>query len=86
MTNNVKGAEKLLKDINKKIAKWNERSQFTIKGVKNLSMSDLGTLQLYAETYIRSNGYGFPGLMKPMGDIAKVLESYGLVANYSYGF
>lgn len=86
MENKLRSAEKLIKDINSKITKWDERSQFTIKGVKNLSMSDLGTLQLYAETYIRSNGYGFPGLMKPRGDIAKVLESYGLKDSYSYGF
>ena len=50
--NKRKAALKLLSDIEKKIAKWNERSSFTLKGVKNLSMSDLDTLQLYANTLL----------------------------------
>ena len=50
---NIKQAQKIIKDINKKILAWNERSQFTIKGVKNLSRADLDSLVLYAETYER---------------------------------
>lgn len=83
--NNIKNAEKLIKDIEKKILNWNERSQFRLKGIGNLSRADLDSLELYANTYIRSGGYGFPGLMKPMGSIAEVLEKYGITAHeYSY--
>lgn len=64
--------ESLLKDVKKAIANWDERSQFVLKGVRNLSMSDMGTLELYAKT-------GGKGLMKPIGDVGKVLEKYGYV-------
>jgi hypothetical protein len=67
-------AEKLIKDIKSKIDKWNERSNFTIKGVKNLSMSDLDTLELYARTFA-VNG-SFTGLMDPRGPIKQVLDKY----------
>ena len=70
-------ANQLIKTIQNKIDKWNERSQFTIKGVKNLSMSDLDTLILYAET-IRDNG-NYNGLMKPLGNIEKILQAYELI-------
>lgn len=65
---------KLTQDIQKKQKNWNERSMFTLKGVRNLSMSDLDTLILYDEHY---NGYEFVGLMKPRGYIAQVLSAYG---------
>jgi hypothetical protein len=68
-------ANKLLKDIKSKKDKWNERSQFKIKGVGNLSMSDLDTLELYAETYI--NFGDLNSLMRPLGDILEVLKAYG---------
>ncbi len=74
---NKKNAEKLLSDIQKKIQNWNERSSFTLKGVKNLSMADLETLELYADTYIRTGG--FYGLMEPRGAIAQVLVKYNIV-------
>jgi len=75
---NKKNAEKLLSDIQKKIQNWNERSSFTLKGVKKLSMADLETLELYADTYIRTGG--FYGLMEPRGAIAQVLAKYNIVA------
>lgn len=74
----IQGAEKLLKDIKKKIANWNERSQFTLKGIHNLSRADLDSLEMYANFYIRSGGYGFPGLMEPMGSTKEILEKYGM--------
>lgn len=74
---NVKAAEKLIKDIEGKIAKWNERSQFTMKGVKNLSRADLDMLELYAKTYIQ-NGGSFNGLMEPMGEMKEVFEKYDI--------
>ena len=75
---NIKNAEKLLSDIQKKIQNWNERSMFTLKGVKNLSMADLEILELYADTYIRTGR--FQGLMEPEGAIAQVLNKYNIVA------
>ena len=73
----MNGVNKLISDVNKKLRNWNERSNFTLKGVRNLSPADLDTLVLYAENY---DGYGgFNGLMKPVGDIAEVLKAYGLM-------
>lgn len=66
------------KDIDNAIRKWNERSNFTLKGVKNLSRSDLDTLLLYAE-YIEKHGTYEGYLMKPRGAVAEVLEKYGLI-------
>lgn len=77
----IKSANKLIKDIQSKRNSWDERSQFTIKGVRNLSPADLDQIQLYAETYINSGGSGFPGLMNPFGEVGEVLDSYGLKSN-----
>lgn len=73
----MKKAEKLIQDIDNKIRDWDEYSQFKLKGVGNLSVSDMDRLKLYAETYIR-NGGNFRGLMTPLGDNAKILKAYGL--------
>lgn len=62
--------EKLIKDINSAYSSWDERSTFTIVGIKNLSISDLETIELYAQT--RGEG-----LMKPVGSVATVLGKYG---------
>lgn len=84
--NKVANAQKLLKDIDSKLSNWNERSQFRLKGVGNLSRADLDTLTLYAEAYIRSGGYGFPGLMEPRGSIKEVLDKYGVTSSHAYSF
>lgn len=73
----MKNAEQLINDVEEAKSKWDERSQFKIKGVGNLSMSDLDQLVLYANTYI-DNSSSFRGLMEPMGDIKKVLDKYGI--------
>ena len=70
-------AEKIIRDIDNKIDNWNERSMFTIKGVKNLSMADLDTIKLYAQTYARYES--FDGLMQPRGSVKEVLQAYGLI-------
>jgi hypothetical protein len=69
----------LIKDVKKKLDTWDERSQFKMKGVGNLSRSDLDSLVLYAQAFVRSNGQGFDGFMEPRGDIAKVLKGYGMI-------
>lgn len=68
---------KLKDDIRKKLDNWNERSNFTLKGVKNLSRSDLDTIILYADTIARQGNYD--GLMKPLGGVGEVLSAYGLI-------
>lgn len=72
----MKKAKELLQVIEKKKDSWDERSQFKIKGVGNLSRSDLDTIQLYAETYIQSGNLS--ALMRPLGGIAQVLKAYGI--------
>ena len=67
----------LMDDIEKCRRDLNEKTSFTLDGVDNLSMSDLDTLDIYAESYINKGSYS--GLMKPLGDIRKVLEYYGLL-------
>lgn len=62
--------EKLLKDIQKARDSWDERSCFKLKGVKNLSQSDLDTLEVYA----KNDG---DSLMRPRGYVKEVLEKYG---------
>lgn len=75
--NRIKNAKKLIDDINKKIENWNERSAFTLKGVKNLSFADLDSLRFYALTFI--NKGSFSGLMEPRGAIAEVLAKYNII-------
>lgn len=70
-------AAKLIKEIDNKLNSWNERSQFKIKGIKNLSRADLDMLRIYAEQVLRTGN--FSGLMKPMGNEKLVLEKFDLV-------
>lgn len=74
---NRKAAVELEKLIDKKLDNWDERSCFAVKGVKNLSRSDMDTLQLYLKHFI-SFGY-FKGLVKPLGSISEVLKRAGLM-------
>lgn len=69
--------QKLKRDISTKLNNWDERSSFTLKGVRNLSFSDLEDIKMYAEHY---EVYGsFRGLMEPMGQIKEVLDAYGII-------
>lgn len=72
----MKKAYELVKLVDKKIANWNERSQFRIKGVGNLSMSDMDSIRYYAETFIRQGNIS--NLMQPMGGVGEVLSQYGI--------
>ena len=72
----------LLKDIDKKIDNWDERSCFTLKGIKNLSMSDLDTIKMYAKNYDKSGSVtNYGEFMKPLGDKAEVLKAYDIPIN-----
>ncbi len=50
----------------------------SIKGVKNLSRSDLETALLYAET-MEQNGTWEGVLMRPRCEVADLLSAYGLL-------
>ena len=80
----VRNAQILLGDIDKALKACDQRSMFTLRGVSNLSRSDLDTLVLYAETFIDSGGIDFGGLMSPIGEIAEVLNKYGIEPLYDY--
>ena len=75
--------KKLKRDINKKFADWDERSSFTMKGVKGLSVADMDAILLYAEQYERQGS--FRGLMEPRGAIKAVLDAYGIKDTNSGG-
>jgi hypothetical protein len=75
-TAQIKHAEKVMEDVRKKLASWNERSQFTMKGVKNLSRSDMDSITMYAEAIIRNGNYNC--YMAPRGEVRDVLAAYGL--------
>lgn len=80
------GFEALLKDINTHKQQW-EGQNMTLRGIRNLSLSDLESLELYAEAYATSGGYSFAPYQKPLGAIADVLSAYGLtVASSSLGW
>ena len=69
-------ARKFLAMLERKIDNWDERSCFTVCGVKNLSRSDMDDLILYTEHFIEY-GY-FIGLHERLGSIAEVLKNADL--------
>ena len=69
-------ARKFLAMLERKIDNWDERSCFTVCGVKNLSRSDMDDLILYTEHFIEY-GY-FIGLRERLGRIAEVLKNADL--------
>ena len=81
---NRENAQKLIKTINQKINSWNERSSFTINGVKNLSRSDLDMIKLYCQNVINYGDYR--GLMKPLGSEKEVLEKAGIIVEDCFMF
>lgn len=68
-------AAKIIKDVKKKIENWNERSQFKLKGVGNLSMSDMHTITMYCDDYIKLGSWNL--LIGPYGGVKEVFEAYG---------
>ena len=81
----IKNAEKLIQEVKKKRMKV-EYNVGTFKGVRNLSVSDLDSIELYAETYIANGGTGFSGLMQPMGEVKEVLDRCELVEKNNFGW
>ena len=64
----------IYKDLEKLRLK-NEYRASTLRGVKNMSRSDLDMIELYAETIDRTGSYY--GLMEPRGGVREVLIKYG---------
>ena len=81
---NRENAQKLIKTINQKIENWNERSCFTIHGVKNLSRGDLDMIKMYCDNVIKFGNYGY--LMKPLGSEKEVLEKAGITVEDCFMF
>ena len=72
----MKKLESLLKEIENKRKRWNEKSNFIIMKRKNLSQSDLDTLILYAKTQLRTGSVN--GLMKQYGSVGEILKECGV--------
>lgn len=65
---------KLRNDVNKKLDNWNERNQFALSGVKNLSLSDMETLLYFCDIYEVSKTLG--GIIIN-NDMRTILKKYG---------
>ena len=66
--------EKLKEDLNQKLYNWNERNQFTVAGVRNLSLADIDALFVLCEEYeYRSSLKEFIF----SAEIEQVLRKYG---------
>lgn len=77
LANKLMSAIALLSTIRSKRENWDERSNFKIKGVSNLSNSDLDTLEMYAQCIYQHGTYQ-GRLMQPYGGVGDVLKEYGL--------
>lgn len=73
---NIAAARKLKEDIGKAILRWNERSMFRLKGIGNLSRSDMDLLDFFADHYLRN---GNVRDLLAYGGVKQVLEAYGLL-------
>lgn len=73
---NDQNAIKLWKDCAKKLDEMECRT-VTLKGVKNLSRSDLETLQMYAKLAIREGLHGY-GLAPLRGNLLEVWNKYNV--------
>lgn len=71
IANKVKAARRLIETCEREIFK-SEYALFTIRGVENLSRSDVDTIMLYCEYFIKNKTIG--GLMPPRGGVAEVLK------------
>lgn len=71
---------KLKKEIEKKRRNWNERSNFTLRGQRNLSVADLDAIEFYVDHYLR-DGH-IMGFIEPQGAIKEVLDSAGVQTRY----
>ena len=80
----INQAKKLIKDVETKLAKWDERSQFKLKGIGNLSRSDLDTLVLYANIFLRTGH--FHQFREPDGEIGELMRKYEIIDDETFKF
>lgn len=76
----VKMVRKLEAEVREKMHRQDLKQSLDcvkIKGVKNLSRSDLETILLYCDT-IKKHGTWEGYLMQPLGGVGEVLAKYGL--------
>lgn len=70
--------DKILGELDE-IKRTNEYRLRKVKGVKNLSFSDVETIIMYVEDHRKYHGQQLHGrLMDPRGDIKAVLDRYGI--------
>ena len=75
-------AQKLISDVKKKVSQM-EYNTVTFAGVRNISRSDLDSVEMYAEEFINSGGYSFGSFMEPRGEIKQILDKYGVIVETS---
>lgn len=75
-THKTLNTPRLRKDIAEKMANWDERSNFTLAGVKNLSRSDLNTLLMCCDFHDKYGDMG--GIAYLSKEIMAVLEKYSV--------
>ena len=74
--NKVAAAKRLITTCENELFS-NEYNLMTIRGVENLSRSDVEAIMAYCDYYIQNKTIG--GLMPPRGGIAEVLRKIDLV-------
>lgn len=68
--------KRLRNDITKKIEHWNERTLFTLAGVKGLTLGDMTTLMMCCQHY-EAHG-SLEGISPYNPDVLEVLERYSV--------
>lgn len=66
--------KRLRNDISKKIERWNERTLFTLAGVKGLTLGDMNTLMMCCQ-YYETHG-SLEGINPYNPDVLAVLDRY----------
>lgn len=76
MENKIKAAKRLIETCERELFNV-DYGTLTIRGVENLSRSDVDTIIVYCEYFIKNKTIG--GLMPPVGAIAEVLRKIEIV-------
>lgn len=70
---------KKLKEVCERIPYENEYNCVAINGIKNLSRSDVDSIELYVDTILKNGSIDW--MMSPRGSVLEVLESAGVELN-----
>ena len=82
VANKVKAAKRLIDTCERAIL-GSEYSLYSIRGVENLSRSDVDTIIFYCQYYIKNKTIG--GLMPPRGGVGEVLKKINLTEKNDWG-